>query len=275
MKRLIRALIIDDEPIARQTIRLLLSEDPDIEIVGECTNGLEAVESIRTTAPDLIFLDIQMPGASGFEVLRQLDPGQVPEVVFVTAYDNFAVKAFEVHALDYLLKPFTDDRFRGALQRVKEHVRERDDREAGKRILAFLETYQGDTESPASGKKDTSTGQRFLSRFLVRSTGRVDVVKVDDVDWIEAEGNYVKRSGKGKPHLLREKIGEIEKQLDPNIFVRIHRSTIVRINGIRLLRPLENGEYHLIMENDVKLVVSRSYRDRVLKVLKRPGLTAP
>jgi two-component system LytT family response regulator len=275
MKRLIRALIIDDEPIARQTIRLLLSEDPDIEIVGECTNGLEAVESIRTTAPDLIFLDIQMPGASGFEVLRQLDPGQVPEVVFVTAYDNFAVKAFEVHALDYLLKPFTDDRFRGALQRVKEHVRERDDREAGKRILAFLETYQGDTESPASGKKDTSTGQRFLSRFLVRSTGRVDVVKVDDVDWIEAEGNYVKLSGKGKPHLLREKIGEIEKQLDPNIFVRIHRSTIVRINGIRLLRPLENGEYHLIMENDVKLVVSRSYRDRVLKVLKRPGLTAP
>jgi two-component system LytT family response regulator len=162
--------------------------------------------------------------------------------VFVTAYDSYAVEAFEVHALDYLLKPFTDDRFREAVQRAKEHIRQRDYREKGKRILSLLETLQAKVEPSGTPLKDSSMGQRFLSRFLIRSTGRVDVVKVDDIDWIEAEGNYVKLHGQGRPHLLREKIGEIEKQLDPHAFIRIHRSAIVRITRIKLLRPLENGE---------------------------------
>jgi two-component system LytT family response regulator len=274
MKRAIRVLIVGDEPIARRTIRLLLLEDPDIEIAGECGDGVEAVEAVRSSAPDLMFLDIQMPGANGFEVLAQLEPDRVPEIVFVTAYDNYAIRAFEVHALDYLLKPFTDDRFREALQRAKEHIREKAGRDTDERIFALLESLRADNAPSGSGLGGASDGRQFLSRFLVRSTGRVEVVGVEDVDWIEAEGNYVKLNGKGKPHLLREKIGEIEKQLDPDIFLRIHRSTIVRISRIRLLKPLENGEYRLVMENDVQLVVSRSYRERVLNVLKGPGQTA-
>jgi len=263
----VRALIVDDERIARQTLRLLLEDDPEIVIVGECGGGSEAIEALRRESPDLVFLDIQMPGVNGVEVIRRLRPSEVPEIVFVTAFDEFAIQAFELHALDYLLKPFSDERFREALQRAKKRIGEKEMQKAGTNLAALLE---GLGTRMASAKGQSST-ERFLSRFVVKSPGRVDIVSVDEVDWIEAQGNYARLHGPERGHLLRETMSSLERLLSPDVFIRIHRSTIVRLDRIRSLRPLENGDYQITLDGGKQLVVSRSYRDRVLKKLQSPG----
>jgi two-component system LytT family response regulator len=233
----IRTLVVDDEPLARKTIVDLLGNDPGISVVGECGSGTEAIEAVRAFRPALLFLDVQMPGCDGFDVIEQLGADSPKAVVFVTAYDQYALKAFEIEALDYLLKPYTDDRFFRVLARAK----------------ALLE--QGDTEP------------RWLDRLMVKSAGRVIFLRAVEIDWIEAADYYACLHVGARSHLLRRSMGDLERELDPRIFCRIHRSAIVNIERVRELRLDANGEYEVVLQNGVELRMSRSYREQLQKRL--------
>jgi two-component system, LytTR family, response regulator len=242
----IRALVIDDEPLARDMIREMLGSDSEVEVVAECSNGREAVEAIKSLSPDLIFLDIQMPELGGFEVLESFEPHQTPYVIFATAYDQYAVRAFEVHAFDYLLKPFDQERFDVAWQRAKAQIKQDRTGDRDRHILALLE--------------ELKAGPRYLERLVVKTGGRVFFLDVADIHCIEAEGNYVRVHDNGKHYLLRETISGLEGQLDPKQFLRIHRSAIVKIDKIKELQPWFHGEYRIILENGKQLTLSRNYR---------------
>ena len=242
----IRALVVDDEPLARDMIREMLENDSEVEIVAECTNGREAVDAIKSLKPDLVFLDIQMPELGGFEVLESFDRDSTPYVIFVTAYDQYAVRAFEVHAFDYLLKPFDHERFDAAWHRVKEQIKLDQGGERDRHILALLE--------------ELKSGPRHLERLVIKNGGRVFFLNVDDVHCIESEGNYVRVFDNQKGYLLRETISSLEEQLDPRQFRRIHRSAIVKIDKIKEMQPWFHGEYRIIMENGKQLALSRNYR---------------
>jgi two-component system LytT family response regulator len=249
----VRTLIVDDEPLAREKIRMLLARDGEIELIGECSSGHEAVETIKRESPDLLFLDIQMPGLDGFGVLESVGADRVPGVVFVTAYDEHAIRAFEFHALDYLLKPFAQKRFNEALQRAKDQLRKGSTGAFSQQLLSLL--------------GDVSGGKRFLERLVVKSNGRVFFLKTDEIDWIEAAGNYVNIHVGSEAHLLRETMNSIEVRLDARKFVRIHRSTVVNIERIKELSPLFHGDYVVTLVNGTKLTLSRSYRDRLSGLL--------
>lgn len=251
----IRALLVDDEPLAREMIREMLMDDVDVQIVGECVNGREAVEAIQEHNPDLIFLDVQMPEVGGFEVLEALKSVAMPHVIFVTAYDQYAVRAFEVHALDYLLKPFDRERFDSAWRRAKSHILASRNGEMDQRILAILE--------------ELKAGSKYLERLVIKSGGRVFFLETDDIDWIEAEGNYVSVHTGKKSHLLRETISSLESQLDPKKFLRIHRSSIVKIDRIKELQPWFHGEYRVILLDGTQLTLSRNYRENLQEALGR------
>jgi two-component system LytT family response regulator len=249
----IRALIVDDEPLARRRVRRLLAHDADVEIVGDCADGYEAVGAINEHAPDLVFLDVQMPELDGFAVLGRLKPEQLPLVVFVTAYDQYALQAFEVCAVDYLLKPFDRKRFELALSRAKTRlVHERGD-ELSQRTLALLTELQARARHP--------------DRILVKAGGRAFFLKADEIDWIEAEGKYVRLYVGRESYLLREAIGGIEAQLDPKMFLRIHRSAIVNIDRVRELQPWFHHEYRVILRDGTQLMLSRSCRKRLTDLL--------
>jgi Response regulator of the LytR/AlgR family len=249
----LRVIVVDDEILARQIIREMLSKDPEAEIVAECVNGREAVEAIQTHRPDLLFLDIQMPEIAGFEVLEALQGERLPIVIFVTAYDQYAVRAFEYHALDYLLKPFDRERFEMALARAKAQTRRERNGELDKRISALLEALKSET--------------KYVERLVIKNGGRVFFLETGEIDWIEAEGNYVRLHTDKKSHLLRETIGSLEDHLDPKKFLRVHRSTIVKLDSIRELQPWFHGEYHIILHNGTKLTLSRNYREQLQLVL--------
>mgnify|MGYP001228223665 CR=1 FL=1 len=252
------ALIIDDEPLARKGIRSLLKSERDIEIAGECADGLEAVEAIQDKRPDLVFLDIQMPGLDGFGVIEAIGVERMPVIVFVTAYDLHALKAFQVHAIDYLLKPLNPERFREALERARRMATTSRPGDLGARILDLLQSVR-------------PTGERYTERFVIRSLGRVTVVPVTDVEWIQAEGDYVElRTPHGRKYLLRGKISALEEHLDPSLFIRIHRSTLVRIDRIRELRPHFNGDHAVYLQDGTRLSLSRTYRERVFRSLEKP-----
>lgn len=244
--RRIRALVVDDEPLAREMIREMLEDDPEVEIVGECSNGREAIEAIKLENPDLVFLDIQMPELGGFEVLESFDQQTAPYIIFVTAFDQYAVRAFEVHAFDYLLKPFDEERFDAAWQRVKEQIKLDQTGERDRHILELLE--------------ELKSGPRHLERLVIKNGGRVFFINVQDVYCIESEGNYVRVYDNQKGYLLRETISNLEEQLDPKQFRRIHRSAIVKIDKIKEMQPWFHGEYRIIMENGKQLTLSRNYR---------------
>jgi len=261
----IRVLVVDDEPVARQTIRLLLQHDSDVSVAAECANGQSALEAMRREPIDLVFLDVQMPGMNGFEMLRALKAERFPAIIFTTAYDQYALKAFEVHALDYLLKPFDDDRFHQALTRAKGIILGNKMEEISRQLFDLLERYQ--LKDRPLIQAQSHQERQYLTRFMIRSTGRVVVVDVDAVEWIEADGNYVNIFAEGKKHLLREKMSTLEEQLDPSRFARIHRSTIIRTDRIKTLKPLFNGDYQLTMVNGKEFTLSRTYRERVLSAL--------
>lgn len=253
----IRTLIIDDEQIARRGIRARLKSEPDISVVGECEDGLGAVEMIRAKSPDLIFLDIQMPELDGFEVLEALGPAEMPVVIFVTAYNQFAMKAFTVHALDYLLKPVKPDLFTIALDRARA-------------ILQFHQSKQyGDKISDLIA--DITSDRKYLKRFIVRSAGAVRLVEAHDIDWIEAYGDYVRIHAGGKKHLLRKTLTDIIGLLDPSAFVRIHRSAIVRVDRISSLRPLTNGDYTITLTDRTQLSLSRTHREHFFNTVQISG----
>jgi two-component system LytT family response regulator len=249
----IRVLVVDDEPLARDKIRGMAADDPELRIVGECTNGAEAIEAVQAIRPDLLLLDVQMPEVGGFAVLEALKDEGLPPVIFITAYDHYAVKAFEVHALDYLLKPFDRERFRAAMERAKRQIRRENGSSLDARIVALLEQMR--------------EPQRYTERLVVKTGGRVFFLNTDEIDWIEAEGNYVSVHTGKKAYLLRETISSLESQLDPKEFVRIHRSAIVRLDRIRELQPWSHGEYHVILNDGTQLTLSRSYREKLQSAL--------
>lgn len=249
----IRVLLVDDEPLARAMLREMLSDDPDVIIIDESYNGRHALEAVRRHAPDLVFLDVQMPEAGGFDLLEAIGHASSPQVIFVTAYDQYAVRAFEVHALDYLLKPFDRERFDACWQRAKGQILRDREQNTNNHILELLE--------------DLKTGHQYLERLVVKTGGRIYFVRTDEIDWIEAEGNYVSVHTGKKSHLLRETISNLAAQLDPKQFVRIHRSTIVRLDRIKELQPWFHGEYRVILHDATQLTLSRNYREHLQQAL--------
>jgi two-component system LytT family response regulator len=249
----IRACIVDDEPLARERLRGLLAAEPDVDLIGECENGESAIRFIGAHAPDLVFLDVQMPGTNGFKVLEALEDRVPRAVVFVTAYDHYALQAFDVHALDYLMKPFSGTRFRRALQRVRaELYRERTDESVNERLLSFIQNLRQ---------------PRRPERLVLKTSGRVSFVRTDEIDWIEAEGNYVRLHIGATSHLLRETMKGIEAKLDPDLFIRIHRSTIVNTDRIKELQPLFHGEYAVILRDGTRLTASRGPENKLRKLI--------
>lgn len=261
-RKRIRTLVVDDEPLARQNLRVLLAADPEIEVVGEAGGGAEAVRLLEERAPDLVFLDIQMPELNGFDVVARVGAERMPVIVFVTAFDQFALKAFEVHALDYLLKPFDDARFEKALRQAKLQVEQRSVKELGERLVRLL----ADRDAPPAAAPQPPP--QYLTRLLIKSAGRVFFLKVDEIDWIGAEDYYVKLHVGRRSHLLRETMGEMEARLDPQKFLRIHRSTIVNVERIKELHQLFNGDYSVVLLDGTELKLSRSRREQMQTLLK-------
>jgi two-component system LytT family response regulator len=243
----IRTLIVDDEALARQRIKRLLAEEPDITVIGECGTGGEAVQAIQEKIPELLFLDIQMPGMGGFEVLQAIPKERMPIIIFVTAYDQHALKAFDVHALDYLLKPFRQERFREALQRARDRLPRVGPWEPPPGLAALI------------GK--LRAAPNHLSRFLVKSSSRVIFVKASEVDWIEAAANYVLLHVGDKTHVVRETMRDLEAKLCPKSFQRISRSAIVNLERVKELQPMGKGQYVIILTNGRQLTMSRGIRD--------------
>ncbi|HEX6095382.1 MAG TPA: LytTR family DNA-binding domain-containing protein [Thermoanaerobaculia bacterium] len=244
-----RAVVADDEPHARKTIRLLARRDPEIELVAECRNGAEALDAIREHKPDLVFLDIQMPRLDGFDVLELLGE-EAPAIVFVTAYDQYAIRAFEVHAIDYLLKPFTDERFEKALARAKELVRRHETERAKHAQL-------------------TAAHRSFKQRFMVRTAGRVVFLKAEEIDWIEAADYYARLHAGANSYLLRESMNDLQATLDPDTFVRIHRSAIVNLDRVREMHPLFRGELMVVLHDGTQLRMSRNRREELESRFRR------
>ncbi len=245
----IRTIIVDDEELARDRIQSLLEMQPDVDIVAICTDGVMALEAIEKHRPDLVFLDVQMPGMDGFEVVEHIDQANAPAIVFVTAHDGHAIRAFEIHALDFLLKPFDQTRFEKALDRARGKIRSAKSTVIDSHLVSLLEELREERKYP--------------ERLIVKSSGRVFFVRTEDIDWVEASGNYVKIHTKNEAHLLRESMKNMEVKLDPRIFVRIHRSAIVNIDRIRELEPWFHGEYIVIMRDGTRLTASRVFSDRL------------
>lgn len=265
--RKIRTLIVDDEPLARERVRSMAASEPDLEVIGEARDGAEAVDAILSQAPDLVFLDVQMPKLDGFEVIKSVGADRMPPVVFVTAFDQHALRAFEVQALDYLLKPFDRDRFQGALSRVRHQMDSEENGALGRKLLALVRDMhiEGAGDAPPQAAAD-----RRSDRMVVKSGGRLFFLRTDEIDWVEAAGNYVRLHVGAEAHLLRETMNSIETRLPPDTFFRIHRSRIVNIERVKELQPWFNGEYVVILRNGTKLTLSRGYREKLQARLGRP-----
>jgi two-component system, LytTR family, response regulator len=250
----VRTIIVDDEPLARRGIRAQL-EESDFEIVSECRNGLEAVTAIQKEAPDLVFLDVQMPELDGFGVLEALGPECLPAIIFVTAYDRYALQAFEVHALDYILKPIDPERFTRTLERARLQIEQKDIRELNRRLQNLLD--------------DLKVGSKYAERLVIKGGGRIVFLNVSEIDWIEAADNYVRLHTGRESHLMRETLSNLEKRLDPIRFARVHRSTIVNVQRIKELHPLFRGEYEIVLKDGTRVSSGRNYRDRLQELVEK------
>ena len=252
----LRAWIVDDEPLARRALRDLLAEEGGVEILGESPDGLRAVEDLHTHAPDVLFLDVQMPGLDGFEVLQQFPPDKLPIVVFVTAYDHYALRAFEAHAIDYLLKPLDPDRLKTAVQRARTTLLGAERARAAERLRGML----------------TKVGEeRGVTRLLLRSSGSISIVPVREIDWVQADGDYARLQCGGRCELLRETLQSLAARLNPREFIRIHRSYLVRLERVRKIEALEDGDATAVLEDGTRLPVSRGHREDLLRALQNRG----
>jgi two-component system LytT family response regulator len=259
-----RTLIIDDEPLARENVRLLLADYPEIEIMGECGDGAEAVEQIKIQKPDFIFLDIQMPEKDGFSVLKSLDADEMPVVIFITAYDQYAVRAFEVHALDYLLKPFSDERFEQAISRALKQLKEKEVGALSKRMVALLNDISDDTSVGKSvgvsvGVSVPQSSATFVERLWVKHRGALQAVEVQDISYIEAAGDYMALHVGAMQYLHRDTMDNLLSQLDPAKFARVHRSYIINLTKIKAIYPHFNGAYIAEMHSKQRITISRRY----------------
>jgi two-component system LytT family response regulator len=248
----IRTVIVDDEPLARRGIRVLLDEEKDVEIISECRNGREALAVIEEQTPDLVFLDVQMPELNGFDVLQTIGAERMPAVIFVTAYDKYALRAFDVHALDYLLKPLDGERFTKALQRARAQIERKSIHDLSRRLQSLLD--------------DLKPNQKYAERLVIKSAGRILFLGVAEIDWIEAADNYVRLHAGQDEHLLRETMNSLENRLDPAQFLRIHRSRIINIKRIKELQPLFRGEYDIMLQDGTRLESGRGYREKLQRL---------
>jgi two-component system LytT family response regulator len=253
----IRALIVDDEPLARKRVAQLLADDPTVEVVGECADGVEAIEAIEALSPDLVFLDVQMPELDGFEVLEALPADRIPAVVFATAYDEFALRAFNANAVDYLLKPFGAERFRGAVERARARLGRGEQGEVARQMRSLLEMLQ--------------QARRYPERLVVRVGPRIIFVRVAEVDYLEAEANYVRVHAGGNAYLLRETLAHIALRLPPERFLRVHRSTIVNIDRIKEIQPMFKGTYHIRLHGGAEFTSTLTYRAGIQRLIEGVG----
>lgn len=253
MRDNIRALIVDDEPLARKGVRRHLASEVDIQVIGECSNGLEAAAIIRKEKPDLVFLDVQMPELDGFGVIAEIGMWEMPAVIFVTAYDAHAIRAFEVQALDYVLKPFEASRFRIAVSRARAEIQRKLNGEINSRLINLLEELRSPKE--------------YSERLAIKSNGRVNFVNVAEIDWIEAANNYVRVHSNRESYLIRETMSSLEAKLDPRRFARVHRSVIVNMGRVKQLKTMFKGEYEIVMQDGKHLPFGRAYRSRARQLL--------
>ena len=249
----IKALIVDDEPLARDRIRELLKDHPEIEVIAEAKNGQEAIDAVVNQNPDLVFLDVQMPDLDGFDVLQKLNVERLPLIIFVTAYDQHALRAFDVHAVDYLTKPFDRQRFAEAIAQAK---------------VVMKGAKEPDTAHILSMLQELRAGSRYLERFAIKNAETVFFVRAADVDAIEAEGNYVRLNLAGSSHLLRDTLNNVESQVNPRMFVRIHRRTIVNIDRVKEVQTWARGEYRVVLFTGAHYTLSRGYRQHFEKFIK-------
>ena len=249
----IKVLIVDDEPLARDRIREMLKEHPEVEVIAEARNGQEAIEAVANQNPDLVFLDVQMPDLDGFSVLQNLEVEKIPLIIFVTAYDQHALRAFDVHAVDYLTKPFDRKRFAEAIDHARVYMKGAKEPDTA-RILSMLQEIRA--------------GERYLERFAIKNGETVFFVRAEDVDAIEAQGNYVRLSLAGSSHLLRDTLNNIESQINPRMFVRIHRRTIVNIDRVKEVQTWARGEYRVVLMTGAHYTLSRGYRQHFEKFIK-------
>jgi two-component system LytT family response regulator len=253
----IRALIVDDEPPARELIATLLQREPDVELAGQCANGKEAIAAIENLSPHVVFLDVQMPGLNGLDVIAQARPKLWPQVIFVTAFDKYAVAAFQARAIDYVLKPFEYDRIRESMERARQRLRDGEAAACQARLLELLEDLQKPSQN--------------WDRIAVKEIGRMIFIRPEEIDWIEAEGNYLRlRVGK-KSHLLRETMASAEARLASKKFLRVSRSTLVNLERVKEWQPLFHGDSALILENGARLTISRLYRENFDRVVSQLG----
>ncbi|MFT7287240.1 MAG: two-component system LytT family response regulator [Halieaceae bacterium] len=266
------AIIVDDESLARRGLSLRLQQLPEVDVIAECANGVEALAAVAEHSPDLLFLDVQMPGMDGFEVVEKLQGDAMPMIVFVTAYNEFAVDAFKVHAIDYVLKPVDDDRLHEAVQRAVQHY-EQEARSAGKeKLVKLIMSMTGESaagvEALAHGNNG-SNGDGWPEKITIKDGSDIQFIRVVDIEWIDAAGDYMCVHASGKTHIMRITMKQLEGLLNPAVFLRVHRSTIVNSQGITGAQTLINGEYLLNLEGGSKLKVSRSYKDRIRQFLVR------
>lgn len=272
-QQIIKTIVVDDEPLARKGLCVRLERHQEIEVIEECQNGLDAVAAISRLRPDLVFLDIQMPGLNGFQVIQKLRElnQPIPMIVFVTAYDSYAIKAFDVHALDYLLKPADDQRLALALQKVKDYFVTQNQDEQSRKLVGLVSELTGDDceeilRKLASGEKvETNPYPEVLA---IKDGSEVTRVSIEDIQWIDAAGDYMCVHAIDGMHIMRKTMKELEKELNPQMFVRVHRSAIANIRFVKKLVSHISGEYHLILHNDTELKVSRSHRDKVKAAMK-------
>lgn len=251
----IRTIIVDDVDLARERIKILL-DDAELEVVAECANGREAIKAISSLKPDLVFLDIQMPKIDGFEVVETIGVEEMPAVIFVTAYDEFALRAFEINAVDYLLKPFDEARLKKAVARAKREIeRQTPTREMEEKLRRLL--------------KEVRPEQKYLKRIPVKSARHTILVLTEEIDWINSAGHYLELHAGGEKHLIREQLSRLEAKLDPEKFVRIHRSIIVNLDSIKSLHPLFNGDHVVVLKNGQKINSSRTYHEKLIALLAR------
>lgn len=250
----ISTLIVDDMLLARQRLRRYLKKEPDITIVGESTNGAEAVAAIESLKPDLVFLDVQMPEMDGFQVVEAVGVEKMPAVIFVTAFDQFALRAFEVHAIDYLLKPFDEERLQRTLDRARKIIQEPASGNLDERMRKLLEDFRSEP--------------KYIKRLAVKNAGRTIYLHIDEIDWISAAGNYLELHIGKKTHLIRERLSALEAKIDPEKFVRIHRSTVLNIERIKEVHPLFNGDQVVFLKDSTELTISRNYRENFINILE-------
>jgi two-component system LytT family response regulator len=246
-------VITDDEVLARQKLRQLLRDEPEIEIVGECATAAETIALVRSTKPNLLFLDIRMPGMDGFDIIGELasEPNFVmPRIIFTTAYDRYAIRAFEIHAVDYLLKPFTEERLRSAVERARQQI-------------------QAPAQAAQTNGAEGQNGREYTKRIVFKSRGRILFLPLSDIRWIGAEENYVRICTESETHLLRETMTHLEEKLDPQMFLRVHRSSIVNLQYVKEVRTEKDGEFAVMLVNGQKIAMSRSYRSRIHDWLQR------